>query len=114
MGNQSGFLLRQQRREDEAFLSGFYIGVQYAIDTLNISLQETAGWGYERQMRLMETWRENRRYYRAALDARLPEADVYREKLDRSLAGIVRGHMTLIPFAQRYPELREVRYERKK
>lgn len=76
MPKQSGLLRRQQEREDAALRAGIRIGVQYAIDTLNISLNEADGWGYDRQMRLMEVWRDNRQFYRDALDHREAEADV--------------------------------------
>ena len=44
---QSGLMQRQQEREDAALMAGIRIGVQYAIDTLNISLNEADGWGYD-------------------------------------------------------------------
>ena len=114
MGKQSGFLLRQQEREDAALRAGIRIGVQYAIDTLNISLNEADGWGYDRQMRLMEVWRDNRQFYRDALDHREAEADVYRDKLDKGLISVIGGRAELIPFPERYPDLKPVRYDRRR
>ena len=110
MPKQSGLLRRQKEKENAAMIMGINIGMQYAIDTLNISLYEADGWGYDRQMRLMEIWRENRRYYEDALDSRRVEADVYRGKLDKGLATVIGGKAELIPFDQRYPHLREIRY----
>lgn len=110
MPKQSGLLQRQKEKENAAMIMGINIGMQYAIDTLNISLYEADGWGYDRQMRLMEIWRENRRYYEDALDFRKVEADVYRDKLDKGLATVIGGKAELIPFAKRYPHLRETRY----
>nr|DAZ27257.1 MAG TPA: hypothetical protein [Caudoviricetes sp.] len=114
MPKQSGFLQRQREREDEALLMGINIGVQYAIDTLNISLHEADGWAYDRQMRLMEVWKDNRQYYKDALDYRKPEADVYRDKLDKGLITVIGGKAELIPFPERYPDLRPVRYDRRR
>ena len=111
MPKQSGLLRRQQEREDAALLAGMAIGIQYAIDTLNISLHEYKGWGYDRQMPLMDIWRDNRKCYIDAMDYRKPEADVYREKLDRGLAAAIGGKMELIPFGERYPDLKPVRYD---
>lgn len=114
MPKQSGLLRRQQEREDAALRVGIRIGVQYAIDTLNISLNETDGWAYDRQMRLMEIWRDNRQFYKKALDCRDAEADVYRDKLDKGLITVIGGKAELIPFPERYPDLRPVRYDRRR
>lgn len=111
---QSGLMLRQQERENVALLMGINIGVQYAIDTLNISLHETDGWAYDRQMRLMEVWKDNRQYYKDALDYRKPESDVCRDKLDRGLITVIGGKAELIPFRERYPDLKPVRYDRRR
>ena len=111
---QSGLMRRQQEREDAALQAGIRIGVQYAIDTLNISLNEAAGWAYDRQMRLMEILRDNRQYYKKALDCREAEADVYRDKLDRGLITVIGGKAELIPFRERYPDLKPVRYDRRR
>ena len=105
---------RQQEREDAALMAGIRIGVQYAIDTLNISLNEADGWGYDRQMRLMEIWRSNRQFYKAALNCREVESDVYRDKLDRGLITVIGGKGALIPFRERYPDLKPVRYDRRR
>lgn len=91
MGKQSGMMIRQQEQRDAALPSpASGIGVQYAIDTLNISLHEHAGWGFTRQMALMDVWRANRAYYAPSLDYRLAESDVYREKLDRGLERVIK------------------------
>lgn len=111
---QSGLMQRQQEREDAALAAGIRIGVQYAIDTLNISLHEADGWGYDRQMRLMEIWRDNRQYYKKALDFREVEADVFRDKLDKGLVTVIGGKSELIPFRERYPDLKPIRYDRRR
>lgn len=114
MGKQSGMMLRQQEQRDAALQAGIRIGVQYAIDTLNISLHEHAGWGFTRQMALMDVWRANRAYYAPSLDYRLAESDVYREKLDRGLEQVINGQADLIPYHERYPDLKEVRYDKRR
>ena len=40
------------------------------------------------------------------------EADVRQEHMDRVMAQIISGKQELIPFAERYPELKKVRYGR--
>ena len=38
------------------------------------------------------------------------EADYWQEKLDRLLLDLLRDHQALIPFGERYPEIREITY----
>lgn len=85
---------------------------QYMIDTLQMTLHQTEGWGYERIMRITHNWVAVQREYKPALDCRNPEADVRQEHMDRVLAQIISGKQELIPFAERYPELKKVRYGR--
>ena len=40
------------------------------------------------------------------------EADVLRVHLDRELADILKGHQDLIPFEERYPEIKEIAYKK--
>ena len=52
------------------------------------------------------------REYKPALDCRNPEADVRQEHMDRVLAQIINGKAELIPFPDRYPDLKKIRYGR--
>ena len=58
---------------------------QYMIDTLQMTLHQTEGWGYDRIMRLTEAW---------------------------VMAQIISGKQELRPFPERYHELRKVTYGR--
>lgn len=51
-----------------------------------------------------------RKEYRPALDYKNPAADVCQEHMDRVMAQIISGKQELIPFAERYPELKKVTY----
>lgn len=83
---------------------------QYMIDTPQVTLHQTEGWGYDRIMRLTEAWAEVRKEYRPALDYKNPAADVCQEHMDRVLKEIIWDKAELIPFAERYPELKKVTY----
>ena len=83
---------------------------QYMTDIIQITLNEEAGMGYDTIMRVTEAWCENMRKYKRALNSKDPEADVAQEHIDRSLTRIIRGKAKLMPFKERYPELREVKY----
>lgn len=86
------------------------LALQYAIDTLQITLHQQCGWGYDRIMRLCDTWRDVRQEYMAAVNPSNPEADVMQEHMDRVMAQIISGRQLLLPFAERYPEIRQVTY----
>lgn len=83
---------------------------QYMIDTLQMTLHQTEGWGYERIMRLTEAWEQTQKEYTPALNSGDPAADVMQEHMDRVMAQIIGGKWELLPFTERYPELRKVRY----
>lgn len=85
---------------------------QYMIDTLQMTLHQTEGWGYDRIMRLTEAWVQTQREYTPALNSNDPAADVMQEHMDRVMAQIISGKQELRPFPERYHELRKVTYGR--
>lgn len=85
---------------------------QYMIDTLQMTLHQTEGWGYDRIMRLTEAWEQTQKEYMPALNSNDPAADVCQEHMDRVLAEIISGKQDLKPFPERYHELRKVTYGR--
>lgn len=85
---------------------------QYMIDTLQMTLHQTEGWGYDRIMRLTEAWVQTQREYTPALNSNDPAADVMQEHMDRVMAQIISGKQDLKPFPERYHELRKVTYGR--
>lgn len=87
--------------------------LQYAIDTLQIAIHQTEGWGYDRILRLTEAWLDVRREYSPMMDPQDPGADVAQEHMDRVLSEIIRDKQKLVPFEERYSELKKVRYGEK-
>lgn len=85
---------------------------QYMIDTLQMTLHQTEGWGYDRIMRLTEAWVQTQKEYTPALNSNDPAADVMQEHMDRVMAQIIGGKQDLKPFPERYHELRKVTYGR--
>lgn len=85
---------------------------QYMIDTLQMTLHQTEGWGYDRIMRLTEAWVQTQREYTPALNSNDPAADVMQEHMDRVMTQIISGRQDLKPFPERYHELRKVTYGR--
>lgn len=63
---------------DAAFNAGAAMAMQFAMDTLQMALHQSEGWGYDRIMRITYNWVAVQREYKPALDCRNPEADVDR------------------------------------
>ena len=85
---------------------------QYMMDTLQMALHQSEGWGYDRIMRLEAAWKQIRDEYAPSINPSNPEADVYQEHMDRVLAEIINGKQELHPFESRYPELKKIKYGR--
>ena len=112
MAKQSAYLQRRDAELNAAFNAGAAVAAQFAMDTLQMTMHQQEGWGYDRIMRITQAWLEMQREYKAALNCKDPAADVRQEHMDRVLAQIISGKQELIPFAERYPELKKVRYGR--
>lgn len=83
---------------------------QYMLDTLLITLHDDFGWGYDRLTRLADKWGETFDHYFPALQS-TDESDVWQERLDRAMLSFLAGHQELIPFPDRYPEIKRLGYE---
>lgn len=112
MAKQSGYLQRREAELDATFNAGAAMAMQFAMDTLQMALHQTEGWGYDRIMRVTHEWMETQREYRPALNCKDPEADVRQVHMDRVLTQIISGKQELHPFESRYPELKKIKYRR--
>ena len=112
MAKQSAYLQRREAELDATFNAGAAMAMQFAMDTLQMALHQTEGWGYDRIMRVTHAWMETQREYRPALNCKDPAADVMQEHMDRVLAQIINGKAELIPFPNRYKDLKKIRYGR--
>lgn len=88
---------------------------QFDIDSWQIALARYGklDLGFQRIMEITELAEQVRAEYNGAILAG-PEADVYRHHLDAELQGIAKNNMKVIPFEDRYPELKKQTYEGKK
>ena len=77
--------------------------------TQQLMLHQEFGFGYDRIKRLTDAWSQTYNQFHDALDGGT-EADYWQEKLDRLLLDLLRDHQALIPFGERYPEIREITY----
>lgn len=110
MAQNNSFLLRIQAAKQEAMFVTERVTRQMMVDTLQVTLHE-AGWGYDRIKALCERWADNYNEYSAALrPLKDSEADVAQEHLDRALSQIIKGKQELIPFYDRYPDIKKVKY----
>ena len=112
MAKQSGYLQRCTAELDAAFNAGAAMALQFAMDTLQMALHQTEGWGYDRIMRITQAWLETQREYKPALNCKDPAADVCQEHMDRVLAEIIRDKAQLIRFPERYPNAKKIKYGR--
>lgn len=112
MSKQSAYLQRRDAELDAAFNAGAAMALQFATDTLQITIHQKNGWGFDRVMRLTKDWVDTQREYKPALNCKDPAADVCQEHMDRILAEIIRDRMTLIPFPDRYPNAKKIKYGR--
>lgn len=110
MAKQSGYLQRRDAELDAAFNAGAAMALQFATDTLQITIHQKNGWGFDRVMRLTKDWVDTQREYKPALNCKDPAADVCQEHMDRVLKEIIRDKAELIPFPDRYKELKKVTY----
>lgn len=87
--------LERQKADKKAFMNSVELIVkQYCIDL----------------MALMDQWKANRDKYQDAINPDLVEADVAQAHVDRIMERIIRGKMELIPFEERYPTLKKIKY----
>ena len=110
MPKQSSFLKQQQQIQNNVMHAAEALTRQFMLDTLQITLHKDFGWGYDRQLQLLEAWEKRRAEYRKALDPKDPEADVAQEHMDDAIVEMMAGRQPLIPFAERYPELKKIKY----
>lgn len=110
MGKQSGFLQRQLQIQDNIMHASEMLTKQFMLDTLQITLHKDFGWGYERQVKLLEAWKKRRDEYRDALEPKNKEADVAQEHMDTAIRQIIGGRQEFYPFYERYPDLKKIKY----
>lgn len=111
MAKQSGYLQRQKEVMQAVMEVSEQTTRQLMLDTLQITMHVEHGWGFDRIKALSEAWAKVYNQLHGAVE-RGPEQDVAQEHLDRALLEIMRGRQELIPFAERYPYLREIKYGR--
>lgn len=105
------YLQKQQAAKEDFMHKVEHIVRQYDIDTLCIALNRRCGFGNDRIMDLLEYWHEVRVEFKDAINPHVSvEADVAQEHMDRELARIQRGKAPLIPFAERQPYVRTIKY----
>lgn len=114
MGKQSGLMLRHEQEKDDLLEKCQGIMVQYMIDTLQITMREDYGWGYDRIMKLTEKWKAKRQEYKHAIEPEHKEADVKQKHMQNVFEDIcAQKKIRPIEFNDRYPFLKRVRYDRK-
>ena len=109
---QSGFMAKQLAMRQALIEATERVTQQLMMDTLQIVLHNELGFGYERIMRITKAWGSEYNQYHDVFNVKHAEADVLRVHLDRELADILKGNQDLIPFEERYPEIKEIAYKK--
>lgn len=71
MAKQSAYLQRRDAQLDAVFWAGAAMAAQFAVDTLQMTMHQKEGWGYDRIMRVTHEWMETQREYRNSVIYRL-------------------------------------------
>lgn len=107
MGNQ--YLDRQKAKQTIMLRVAQEIATQYAVDCFTVLLHER-GYGAERMTALLKDFAEMQEKFLVAFDPKEPEADYYREVLDRELRAIYGSKAD--PFEVRYPAAYDILYDK--
>ena len=110
---QSGYMAKQLAMRQAIIDATERVTQQLMMDTLQIVLHNELGFGYDRIMRITKAWGSEYNHYHDVFNVKHAEADVLRVHLDHELADILKGRQELIPFEERYPEIKEITYGRK-
>ena len=114
MSKPSGFLLRQDQKNEDTSLKIQLTTRQFMIDTLQLAIREEEGWGYDRIMRLCIRWENKRREYAPAINPKDKMCDVKQEHMQDVFKEICAPKKTEpVSFKERYPYLKDVRYDRR-
>ena len=111
---QSGFMEKQLAIRQALIQASERVTQQLMLDTLQIAIHNEFGFGYDRIKKLTDAWGETYNYYHDALNIKNMEADYLQECLDRELRYILKDNQDVIPFKERYPEIKEITYGSKK
>lgn len=109
MGN--AFLDKIAAERADAMQSAERLTRQLMLDSLQITLHEEFGFGYDRIKRLTDALAATYNRFHDALTGGV-EADVWQERLDASIADILKDKQEIVPFHERYPEIKRTRYDK--
>ena len=109
---QSSYMAKQLAMRQAIIDATERVTQQLMMDTLQIVLHNELGFGYDRIMRITKAWGSEYNHYHDVFNVKHAEADVLRVHLDRELTDILKGRQDLIPFEERYPEIKEITYKK--
>lgn len=103
------YLQKEAFKTQRCISRGIHFGEQKALDLMEIGLHRK-GWGYKRIREFLDLLKELDRYYAPAFVTG-QEQEVYQMRLDNEIADILKGQAELIPFEERYPDVRTTGYK---
>lgn len=113
MGMGNGYLDKLEANKQDMLIKMQAVTRQFMMDTLDITLHEDFGFGYDKIKAVNDKWGETYAAYFGALTVD-QEADVCQEKMDRAMQDIIKGKGPFYSFRERYPEVRQLGYARRR
>ena len=101
---------RIQDARQKGVKEGLVMGQQFVCDVMMVCLHGK-GWGYDRIRRLLDEMDKQCDYYADAFINGM-EQDVRQEQLDRELRDTVKDRQKFVPFAERYPNVKTLGYDK--
>lgn len=114
MGGNNAFLKKQKQRDRDFFAAGLRVGMQIASDYITLALREPEImkkdiFGRERIEKVLNHAMKLDDHFWVAFGQDV-EADYVQEELDAKLREVYGDD--LIPFAERYPQVRQMGYQK--
>lgn len=113
MAKQSGLLKRDENLRAFWFEEAEKLTNQFMLDVTLIALHRAFGFGPERLQRFIAELAKIHDYFYPVFRVRRdnPECDKLRDEMDRLLKECC-GKDDIVPFGERYPTIKEVKYGR--
>lgn len=108
---KSGMLERLKAEKSALVETSSRIEKQFMLDTLQMTMRREFGWGYDRIKRLTDAWGDVYNDAHLALEGKM-ESDIAQEHIDRELRAIVGENQAFYSFSERYPEIRQLNYNK--
>lgn len=106
----NAYLNKQKAAHNAVFDTAQELVTQFCVDVFTIILHNREHYGHGRMLEVRAEFEELRKKYSVCFDTKHPEADYYRELLDREMRAVHGDEAN--KFEDRYPMAREILYDK--